>query len=152
MTSPTYGKEPTRRAWSLAPWLSRLVMFLAVIIFTVINLRYFTNPAHATAGTTLNTPEAFADTRVIGAWTLTLLVMLITFLLSETRLWLGHLQLVVFMAVTLAVRILGLTHDSTTLAVGYQRMITIVEIALLSLSAVGFVLQTYLRKQAMVSQ
>jgi hypothetical protein len=50
-------------------------MFPSVIIFTMISVRYFTNPARATSGTVLITPEAFTDTRVIGAWTLTLLVI-----------------------------------------------------------------------------
>ena len=108
----------------LAPWLSRLVMFPPIIIFTVISLRYFTNPSHATSGTTLHTPEAFTDTRVIGAWALTLLIMLITFLFSNRRLWLGHVQLALFMAATLIVRIFGFVHDSTTLAMGNQRIIT----------------------------
>lgn len=152
MTSQTYRNDSTKRAWNLAPWLSRLVMFPPVIILTVISLRYFTNPAHATAGTMLSTPEAFTDTRVIGASTLTLLVMLVTFLLSERRLWLGHLQLVAFMALALMVRIFGFMHDGTTLAMGNQRVITFVEIVFLALNAVGLVLQTYLRNQALVSQ
>jgi len=121
----------------LAPWLSRLVMFPPIIIFSIISLRYFTNPSHATSGTTLNTPEAFTDTRVIGAWTLTLLVMLVTFLLSKRRLWLGHLQLAFFMATALVVRIFGFVHDGTTLAMGNQRVITIVEIVFLILNAAG---------------
>jgi hypothetical protein len=125
----------------VAPWLSRLVMSPPIIIFTVISLRYFTNPSRATSGTTLNTPEAFTDTRVIGAWTLTLLIMLITFLVSNRRLWLGHLQLAFFMAATLIVRIFGFVHDGTTLAMGNQRVITIVEIVFLILNSVGIVFQ-----------
>ena len=60
-----------------APWLSRLVMFPPIIIFTLISVRYFTNPAHAVSGTSLNTPEAFTDTRVIGAWMVTLLILVL---------------------------------------------------------------------------
>jgi len=116
-------------------------MFPPVIIFTLIMLRYFTNPAHAINGTILTTPETFTDTRVIGAWMLTLLILLITFLLSRERLWLGHLQLVVFMSTTLVVRIFGFLHDGTTLAMGNQRVITIVEIVFLVLNSLGLVLQ-----------
>lgn len=133
--------------WRLAPWLSRLVMLPPVLILSVITLRYLTNPAHATSGTTLNTPEAFTDTRVLGAWTLTLLVMLVTFLLSRTRLWLGHLQLVAFMGITLVVRIFGFTHDGTTLAMGNQRVITIMEIVFLILNTVGLAIQARLFTQ-----
>lgn len=130
-----------------APWLSRLVMFPPIIIFTAISLRYFMNPARAIAGTTLSTPEAFTDTRVLGAWTLTLLIMLMTFL-SKERLWLGHLQLVFFMGATLMARIFGFLHDGTTLAMGNQRVITIVEFILLALNAVGLLLQVQLRNQS----
>jgi hypothetical protein len=119
-----------------------MVMFPPVIIFTLIMLRYFTNPAHAISGNILTTPEAFTDTRVIGAWMVTLLILLITFLLSQERLWLGHLQLVAFMSTTLVARIFGFLHDGTTLAMGNQRVITSVEIVLLILNSIGLVLQT----------
>lgn len=131
--------------WRFVPWLSRLLMFPPVIIFTVISLRYFTNPAHATSGTMLTTPEAFTNTRVIGAWTLTLLVMLVAFLVSRERLWLGHLQLALFMSTTLVARIFGFLHDGTTLAMGNQRIITIVESVFLLLNSVGLVLATRLK-------
>jgi intracellular septation protein A len=123
-------------------------MFPPVIIFTAISLRYFTNPAHAIAGTTLNTPEAFTDTRVLGAFTLTVLIMLTTFLFSRDRLWLGHLQLAVFMAAALVTRIFGFLHDGTTLAMGNQRFITIVETVFLILNAAGLLLQIQLRNQS----
>ncbi len=132
----------------LAPWLSRLVMFPPIVILTAISLRYFTNPARAIAGTTLGTPEAFTDTRVLGAWTLTLLIMLMTFLFSKDRLWLGHLQLAVFMAAALVTRVFGFMHDGTTLAMGNQRFITFVEVILLALNAVGLLLQIQLRNQS----
>ena len=134
--------------WRFAPWLSRVVMVPPVLILSVITLRYFTNPAHATSGVTLNTPEAFTDTRVLGAWTLTLLAMLVTFLLSRARLWLGHLQLVAFMGITLVVRIFGFMHDGTTLAMGNQRVITIMEIVFLILNAAGLAIQARLFKQS----
>lgn len=144
------GREATPGFWRQAPWLSRLVMFPPVIIFTAISLRYFTNPAHAVTGATLSTPEAFTDTRLLGAWTLTLLTMLITFLLSKDRLWLGHLQLVFFMGATLTARVFGFMHDGTTLAMGNQRFITIAESALLILNAAGLLLQVGARKQSEV--
>ena len=81
---------PTRRLWTFRPWLSRLIMLPPVFVFTLIGMRFLTNPAHATPGVILNNPEAFTDTRVIGAWMVTLLSMLLTFLFSDDRLWLGH--------------------------------------------------------------
>jgi hypothetical protein len=48
------------------------------------------------------------------------------------------------MGVTLVVRIFGFMNDGTTLAMGNQRPITIVEIVFLTLNAVGFIVQTRL--------
>ncbi|HEX6502387.1 MAG TPA: hypothetical protein VF011_04015 [Terriglobales bacterium] len=133
-----------RMIWNFAPWLSRIVMLPPIVIFTLIGIRFLTNPAHATPGVTLNTPEAFTDTRVLGAWMVTMVLMLIVFLLSENRLWLGNLQLAVFMGATLAVRIFGFANDGTSLAMGNQRTITIVETVFLVLNTLGFFVQTRL--------
>lgn len=132
----------TRIIWNFTPWLSRLIMLPPALVFTLIGVRFLENPGHATPGVTLNTPEAFTDTRVLGAWMVTLVTMLIAFLLSEHRLWLGHLQLTVLMGATLAVRIFGFINDGTTLAMGNQRTITIIEIVFLALNTLGLVVQT----------
>ena len=137
--------------WRASPWLSRAVMFPPAFVFTVITLRYLTNPAHAISGTSLHTPEAFTDTRVIGAWMFTLLILLLTFVASKQRLWLGHLQLAVFMGATLVLRIFGFMHDGTTLAMGNQRPITIVEIVFLALNTAGLLMQINLRKRPAVN-
>lgn len=78
---------------------------------------------------------------MIEAWMVTLLSMLFTFLFSEDRLWLGHLQLAIFMGVTFVVRIFGFMNDGTTLAMRNQRPITIVEIVFLVLNTLGFIVQ-----------
>ena len=134
----------TRRGtiWGFVPWFSRTVMFPPLVVFTLIGIRFLSNPSHATPGVTLNTPEAFTDTRVLGAWMVTLVMMLIAFLLSGKRLWLGHLQLAIFMGVTLALRTFGFIHDGTTLAMGNQRVITIAETVFLALNTLGLVIQT----------
>lgn len=142
----------TGRLGALAPWLSRLVMFPPVLVFSLISVRFLTNPGHAIPGVTLHTPEAFTDTRVIGAQMVTLLTMLITFMASEKRLWLGHLELVAFMGATLVVRIFGFMNDGTTLAMGHQRPITIAEIVFLMLNTLGLVVQNRLLKSSWVSQ
>jgi hypothetical protein len=127
---------------NFALWLSRIVMLPPILVFSLIGIRFLTNPGHATPGVTLNTPEAFTDTRVLGAWMVTMVIMLFVFLLSENRLWLGNLQLAVFMGTTLAVRIFGFANDGTSLATGNQRTITIVETVFLVLNTLGFAIQT----------
>ena len=142
--NPTSALGRTGRVWSLAPWLSRLVMLPPVLIFTSVGSRFLKDPGHAIPGVSLTTPEAFTDTRVIGAWMFALALMLITFLFSDDRLWLGHLQLALFIGLTLAVRIFGFMNDGTTLAMGNEKVITIVEIVLLVLNALGLFVQTRL--------
>lgn len=145
------GSRTNAGIWRVVPWLSRAVMFPPALVFTVITLRYLTDPAHAVSGTSLHTPEAFTDTRVIGAWMLTLLILLLTFVASKQRLWLGHLQLAIFMGTTLVLRIFGFMHDGTTMAMGNQRPITIVEIVFLTLNIVGLLQQVNLRNRSVVN-
>jgi len=150
-TSTMNATTPLARTgmmWNFAPWLSRIVMLPPIAVFTLIGIRFLTNPGHATPGVTLNAPKAFTDTRVLGAWMVTMVIMLIVFLLSENRLWLGNVQLTVFMGVTLAVRVFGFANDGTTLAMGNQRTITIVETVFPVLNALGVVLQTRLFRKS----
>ncbi|HJS99298.1 MAG TPA: hypothetical protein VJ756_09410 [Terriglobales bacterium] len=145
---------PTRvqTIWNIAPWLSRIVVLPPIFVFTLIGVRFLTNPSHAIPGVILNGPEAFTDTRVLAAWMATLVVTLIVCLLSENRLWLGHLQLIAFMGMTLAVRVFGFIHDGTSLAVGNQRTITIVETVFLALNALGLAVQIWLARKVQVSE
>lgn len=133
---------------TFAPWLSRFVMLPPVFIFSLISVRFLTNPGHAIPGVALNSPEALTDTRVIGAWMVTLVLLLIAFLISEKRLWLGHLQLALFMGITLVVRIFGFMNDGTTLAMGNQRTITIAETLFLVLNTLGLIAQARLRNRS----
>jgi hypothetical protein len=126
-----------------------MVMTPPVLVLILISLRYFTDPGHAVAGVTLHTPEAFTDTRVIGCWTLTLALMLVTCLVSQSRLWMGHLLLVAFMGFTLAVRVFGFASDGTTLDMGNQRIITIVEIVFLILNSIGLAVRAADRREAL---
>ena len=51
---------------TFAPWINRIVLAAATLIFTMIGMRYITNPVHAAAatGATLNTPLAATTTRI----------------------------------------------------------------------------------------
>lgn len=130
----------TRTITNFRPWLSRIVMLPPIFVITLIGVRFLTNPSHAVPGVTLHAPEAFTDTRVLAAWMATLAITLIVCLLSESHLWLGHLQLIAFMGLALGIRIFGFSHDGTTLAMGNQRTITIMETVFLALNALGLAL------------
>lgn len=138
------------RFQAIAPWLSRMVMMPPVVILTLVSFRFLARTAEAVPGVTLNTPESFTDMRVPAAWLLTLLVFLLMFISNRKRLWLGHLQLCLFMALTLVVRIYGFVHDGTTLAMGNQLRITIAETVFLVLNLAGLALQSYVSKRSEV--
>jgi hypothetical protein len=154
MATDTFSVQGTPavpgKFWTVAPWLSRLVMMPPVLIFTLISTRFLANPGHSVPGVTLNSPEAFTDMRVVAAWMLTFVVMLLVFLSNRKSLWLGHLQLSVILGLALGLRIFGFIHDGTTMAMGNQRPITIVESVLLILNVLGLVLQNNLRRQTEV--
>jgi len=56
------------------------------------------------------------------------------------------------MGVTLALRLFGFVNDGTTLAMGNQRVITIVEIVFLVLNTLGLTVQTRLLKASGVGR
>jgi hypothetical protein len=152
-TSSVQGTPGVRGNFqALAPWLSRLVMMPPVFIFTLISTRFLANPGHAVPGVTLATPESFTDMRVVAAWMLTFVVMLLLFLSDRKRLWLGHLQLSLILGLALGLRIFGFVHDGTALAMGNQRPIAIAESVLLVLNLAGLGLQNYLHKQNEVAR
>ena len=127
-----------------------MVMMPPLVILTIVSIRFLTKTAEVVPGVTLHTPEAFTDMRVPEAWLLTTLATLLIFVSDQKRLWLGHVQLCLFMGLTLAVRVFGFVHDGTTLAMGNQRRITIAEFIFLLLNAAGLAMQNYLRKQTAV--
>jgi len=134
---------------SLGPWISRIVMVPPALIMTLVGVRYIVDPVHAAArtGVALTTPEAFTDTRVVGALTLTIVFVIASSILSLRSLRMGHLTVIALMALILAVRFFGFAVDGTTLAMGDQKVKTIGEAVLLSLNTLGFVLQSYLLKR-----
>jgi len=142
------------RIASFAPWLSRIVMIPPTLIMILIGIRYIGNPIHAASptGVALSTPEALTDTRVAGALALTVAFAIATSVFSGHRLRMGHAIVIALMAFILAVRMFGFAEDGTTLAMGDQRVKTIGEMIFLTLNTLGFVLQTYLRKQTVVSR
>lgn len=146
-TSLASIQQPLTGLWRLAPWLSRLALVPPAVVLAAITLRFLRNPAGAIAGTTLHTPEAFTDVRVVGALTLTLFVLLITFLFATERIWLGHLEAIALMGLALATRTFGFLHDGTTLAMGNQRRMTIGEIVFLTLNVGALVLDRLRARQ-----
>ena len=145
----TLDRVENPRIASLAPWLSRIVLVVPMLIMVRIAIRCITNQAHAlaTGGVTLSTPEAFTDTRVIGGLALTIAFVIAMFIASRERLRTGHLTVIALMALVLAVRMFGFVQDGTTLAMGDQTFKVTGEIAFLTLNSLAFAMQTYLLRK-----
>lgn len=142
--SPRAFKSDTGKFWAITPWMSRVFLAVPILIFTAVGLRYVASPSHAVAamGVVLSTPEAITDTRTTAGFVLTLVVVLVYCLLSQSRLRLGHALLVVSLGLILALRFFGFAHDGTTLAMGDQMKKTAGEVLFLVLNSVGLVLQS----------
>ena len=133
-----------RPRWSVTEWMSRAFMVPPALILTLISFQFITNPMHAIAksGVMLSQPEAVTDTRVVGALSLALVILIITAIASRTRLRLGHLVVILTMGLALAVRLYGFSTDGTTISTGDQSVKTIGETVFLILNSVGLVVQT----------
>ena len=97
-----------------APWIARIVLTMASVIFTGIGLRYIGDPAGASAktGVTLNTALAYTTTRVgFGAFPLTLALFSFTCLISRRRLFEGVRLIVVLGTTVIGVRLYSLVAD-----------------------------------------
>ena len=125
-----------------APWIARIVLATASVIFTAIGLRYIGDPAGASAktGVTLNTALAYTITRVgFGAFPLALALFSFTCLISRRRIFEGVRVIVVLCATVIGVRLYG------TVADGFAResaVLFIPEIILLALSMAALLLES----------
>jgi hypothetical protein len=124
------------------PWIARIVLAIASVIFTAIGLRYIGDPAGASAktGVTLNTALAYTITRVgFGAFPLALALFSFTCLISRRRIFEGVRVIVVLCATVIGVRLYGTAAD------GFAResaVLFIPEIILLALSMVALLLES----------
>ena len=131
-----------------------MFMVPPTLILSLITFRFITNPAHAIAksGVVLSQPEAVTDTRVIGAISLVLVILIISAIASKTRLRLGHLVVILTMGVALSVRLYGFATDGTTFSTGDQSVKTIGETVFLILNSVGLIVQTIRMKPQIAGQ
>ena len=94
-------------------WLNRLVMGFAIVVFSLIALRYIADPVstEATYKIVLGSPAAITNTRVSGGVFLAMALVLAGSLVSRPRHRAALLLLAVFSAVLTAVRLFGLAVD-----------------------------------------
>ena len=129
-----------------APWISRLVLLGATFVFTMIGLRYITDPVHASAatGVTLTSALALTTTRVgSGAFPLGFAIFTFACLVSTQRLLVGVSLVATVIPTAIVVRIFGLLADGP--APDSTRLF-IPEAVMLTLAAAGIVLERARRR------
>ncbi len=100
----------------LAPWINRLVLAAATLIFTMIGARSVADPvrASAAAGITLGSALAAATTRIgFGALPLAFAIFSFVCLLSDRRLVTGVSLVATVMTTVIAVRLFSIAADGS---------------------------------------
>jgi hypothetical protein len=129
-----------------APWISRLVLVGATLVFSMIGLRYITDPVHASAatGVTLTSALAYTTTRVgSGAFPLGFAIFTFACLISTRRLLVGVSLVATVITTAIVVRIFGLVSDG---AAPDSTRLFIPEAVMLTLAAAGIVLERARRR------
>ena len=136
-----------QRLARFAPWISRIVLLGATIIFSMIGLRYITDPVHASAqtGVSLGSALAATTTRVgFGAFPLGLAIFTFTCLISTRRLFTGVSLVAIVITTAIVVRILGMVADGPA---PESTRLFIPEAVMLTLSVAGMILETARRRK-----
>jgi len=133
--------------WKAAPWLSRIVLLPPTVIFSLIAARYIAHPVSSAAAQGIVLPPGLGVTiaRVgLGGLPLGCSIFLATCLLSQRRIMTGLTFVAIMISVVLAVRVFGMTEDSTV-----QENLKLVnaEVGLLLVTCIGLFLEWSRRVQ-----
>ena len=120
----------------LEPWLGRIVLGFATVIFTGIALRTLISPQSlASEGIAFTRPIGMTVGRIgFAAFPLGIAITIAYCLASRSRLLQGLSFVAVILGVALAVRLFGIAVDHT---LAESIRVTIPEIAVLTLSIIG---------------
>lgn len=141
-----------QRFWKLAPWLTRLVLLLPVVLFAQIGIPHAIHPVETLAVRGISFSSGFGVTTArigFGAFPLGLSVFLLGCILSEHGLLTGLSLVAVIDAVALAVRIVGMTIDAS---VQENMRLVDAEIVLLILMCSGIFVELGRRARGRESQ
>lgn len=132
--------------WRFAPWMARALLLAVALLFTLIGLRYLTDPVGNAAadGIALGSVEAISRLRVaFGAFPLGFAAVLLGCLVSKERLLRGLVVLAALIGVVTAVRALGIMIDGP--AAETVKLLR-VEAIVLTLSLIGIFLELARRR------
>ena len=129
----------------IAPWLNRLVLLAATVIFTAIGLRFVVNPVDGAAESGISLGSALASTTArvsLGAFPLGFAIVTLVCLMSKRRLVAGVGFVVAVVGSAFIVRLLSILADGP---VPQSLRLLAPEVILLTLSAPSLFLE--LRKR-----
>jgi DoxX-like family len=144
-----YGKKEQMRSFQrFAPWINRLVLAAATLIFTTIGLRYISDPVGAAAatGATLNSALAITTTRIgFGAFPLGFAIFSFTCLISARRLVTGVSMVATIVSTAIFVRLFSIRIDGL---VAESSRLFVPETVILLLSLCGLMLEAARNRQS----
>ena len=123
----------------LAPVLGRIPLIMTTAIFTLISLRFISDPIHAAAATGISFTRPIGITvgRIgFGAFPLGSAIATALCLISPRRLFTGLAFVTILLGVALIVRIFGIAVDHT---LAESLRVTVAEVVLMTLSILGMV-------------
>lgn len=136
------------RLWRLWPWLARGLLLAVTVLFTLIGLRYLSDPVGKAAadGIVLGSVTAVSRLRVaFSAFPLGFAAILFGCLISTRRLLLGLVALATLIGVVTAIRGLGILVDGSA---GEALKLLRVEFAVLTLSLLCIFVELARRRAA----
>ena len=134
------------RLWRFTPWLNRLILSAATLIFTLIGVKYITDPVRAAASFKISLGSAAAITSMrvgFGAFPLGFAIIVASCLVSTSRQLRGLYFVATIIGVATAARVLGIMVDG---AAPESVLLLRPEVALLALSVIGVVLESARRR------
>ncbi len=134
------------RLWRFTPWLNRLILSAATLIFTLIGVKYITDPVRAAASFKISLGSAAAITSMrvgFGAFPLGFAIIVASCLVSTSRQLRGLYFVATIIGVATAARVLGIMVDG---AAPESVLLLRPEVALLALSVIGVVLESTRRR------
>lgn len=100
--------------WRAAPWLPRILLLLATVLFFLIGFRYLGDPVNKAAADSIVLGSVMAISRVrvgFGGFPLALSLILLSCLVSQKRLLTGLSVLATTVGVVTVARLVGIAID-----------------------------------------
>ena len=127
--------------WRIAPWLTRLPLALAAVLFSLIAFKYLSAPVANAAADAIDLGSVMAISRVrvgFGGFPLAFALIMLGCLLSSRRVLGGLIVLATTVAVVAAARLIGIAVDGPA---EEAVKLLVNEIVLLTLSIAALVLE-----------